>query len=221
MIRQTSRRKEESPVESHTPVLGPADRRSACADTAAATTKKIYIVLSQSGSNLSRFLKLVTREPYNHASIAFNDSLEIMYSFGRVRPYNPFVGGFVCESSSFGTFKRFRNTRIRVVEIDVSREAYVEAATIIDQMLGEQRRYHYNYLGLILAAIRVPFKKQYCYYCSEFVKYLALRMELPEAKKLPAITKPMQLLSIPHREIYEGTLREYGRARVLSVESDD
>lgn len=191
------------PPVAEPPVL--ADGDPAAADGG----KKIYIILSQSGSNLSRFLKLVTREPYNHASISFREDLEPMYSFGRIRPYNPFVGGFVCESSSYGTFKRFKNTRIRVLEIDVTAEAYLEAATIIDQMLSEQRRYHYNYLGLILAAIRVPFKKQYCYYCSEFIKYLALRMELPKAENLPAIVKPMHLLTIPHREIYEGTLREY------------
>lgn len=172
-------------------------------------TKEIYIILSQSGSVLSRFLKLVTRAPYNHASIALQGDLHTMYSFGRIRPYNPFVGGFVRESSSFGTFKRFKKTRIRVLKIEVSLEAYNEASRIIEQMLGEQARYRYNYWGLILAAIRVPFKKRYRYYCSEFVKYVAVCMNLPEAKALPAIVKPMHLLSLPHQIIYEGILCEY------------
>ena len=171
--------------------------------------RKIYIVLSQSGSNLSRFLKLVTREPYNHASFALSGDLETMYSFGRIRPYNPFIGGFVRESTAYGTLKRFKNTRARVLELEVTPDAYDEAYRIIQRMLAEQRRYHYNYLGLILAAIRVPFKKQYCYYCSEFIKYLALSMKLPEADKLPAIVKPMQLLALPHVTVYEGILREY------------
>lgn len=172
-------------------------------------THKIYIILSQSGSNLSRFLKLVTREPYNHASIALDGDLQTMYSFGRVRPYNPFLGGFVRESTAYGTLKRFKNTRARVLELEVSSAAYNEAYRIIQLMLNEQQRYHYNYLGLILAAIHVPFKRQYCYYCSEFIKHLALRMGLPEADKLPAIVKPMQLQSLPHVTVYEGILREY------------
>ena len=179
-------------------------------------TRKIYIILSQSGSNLSRFLKLVTREPYNHASIALDGDLRTMYSFGRLRAYNPFRGGFVRESTAYGTFKRFKNTRARVLEIEVSSTAYDAVVAIIHEMLDDQRRYHYNYWGLILAAIRIPFKKRYCYYCSEFVKYLALCMELPEAEKLPAIVKPMHLMSIPHTTVYEGILREYAPHIALS-----
>jgi len=193
-------------IESAPPLsaVGQAPVAGACANT-----RKIYIILSQSGSNLSRFLKLVTREPYNHASIALDGDLQTMYSFGRLRAYNPFRGGFVRESTAYGTFKRFKNTRARVLEIEVSAAAYDEVDEIIRQMLGEQGRYHYNYWGLILAAVRVPFKKRYCYYCSEFIKYLALRMELPEADKLPAIVKPMHLMSIPHTTVFEGILREY------------
>ena len=33
-------------------------------------TRKVYIVLSQTGTVLSRILKLYTRAPYNHSSIA-------------------------------------------------------------------------------------------------------------------------------------------------------
>ena len=53
-------------------------------------TRKVYIVLSQTGTVLSRILKLYTRSPYNHSSIALTEDLEVMYSFGRLNPYNPF-----------------------------------------------------------------------------------------------------------------------------------
>ena len=179
-------------------------------------SKKVYIVLSQTGTILSRILKLFTRDRYNHSSIALTEDLQAMYSFGRLHPYNPFRGGFVQESPDGGTFKRFKNTRARVLEIEVSSAAYDAVVAIIHEMLDDQRRYHYNYWGLILAAIRIPFKKRYCYYCSEFVKYLALCMELPEAEKLPAIVKPMHLMSIPHTTVYEGILRDYAPHIALS-----
>ena len=175
-------------------------------------TKKIYIVLSQTGTILSRILKLVTRAPYNHSSIALTEDLETMYSFGRRNPYNPFYGGFVEESPARGTFKRFKETRVLVLETEVSADAYTEIGQIIQQMMLEQARYHYNYGGLLLAALRIPFKRRNCYYCSEFVKAMVLRMNLPGAEEIPAIVKPMHFLTVPHKKIYVGKLRDYAGA---------
>ena len=104
------------------------------------STKKVYIVLSQTGTILSRILKLVTRAPYNHSSIALTEDLEVMYSFGRLNPYNPFRGGFVQESAHFGTFKRFKNTRVMVVEADVTEQAYGELCTRIAEISLNQPR---------------------------------------------------------------------------------
>ena len=44
-------------------------------------TKQIYIVISQTGTILSRILKLVTKAEYNHASISLVPDLNTMYSF--------------------------------------------------------------------------------------------------------------------------------------------
>ena len=173
------------------------------------STKKVYIVLSQTGTVLSRFLKLVTRAPYNHSSIALTEDLQTMYSFGRLNPYNPFHGGFVQESPAYGTFKRFKNTKVLVLETEVSSDAYSEIGQLIQQMMAEQRRYHYNYWGLLFAPLRIAFKKRNSYYCSEFVKALVLRMDLPGAENIPAIVKPIHFLTVPHKKIYVGMLRDY------------
>ena len=54
--------------------------------------KQLYIVISQTGTLLSRILKQITGAEYNHASISLSRDLERMYSFGRRHPYNPFWG---------------------------------------------------------------------------------------------------------------------------------
>ena len=172
-------------------------------------TRKVYIVLSQTGTILSRILKLYTRAPYNHSSIALTEDLEVMYSFGRLDPYNPFVGGFVQESAFFGTFKRFKNTRIMVVEAEVSAEAYAGLCKHLRRMLRSRTEYHYNYLGLLLAAIRVRRAKRNCYYCSEFVRAMAIEAGVEGAEAIPPIVKPMYLLRVPHRRVFEGRLRDY------------
>ncbi len=172
-------------------------------------TEKVYIVLSQTGTALSRVLKLLTRAPYNHSSISLDENLQTMYSFGRVNPYNPFIGAFVEESPSCGTFKRFKNTRVMVLEIEVSSGKRDELGRILSEMLRERARYHYNYLGLFLAAIRVHRKKQNCYYCSEFVKAMAERLGLDGADRIPSIVKPIHFLELAHKIVYIGKLRDY------------
>lgn len=181
---------------------------------------KVYIVLSQTGTVLSRILKLYTRAPYNHSSIALTEDLEVMYSFGRLNPYNPFRGGFVQESARFGTFKRFKNTRVMVVEAEVTEKAYGELCEHIHDMLKTRTEYHYNYVGLFLAAIRIHRAKRNCYYCSEFVKAMAVQAGVEGAEAIPAIVKPMHLLRVPHRTVFEGRLRDYPlirRKRVLTA----
>ena len=97
--------------------------------------KHVYIVVSQTGTLLSRLLKLVTKAEYNHASISLVPDLDTMYSFGRKNPYNPFLAGFVTESARFGTFKRFSQTRIMVLDIAVSEEQYQAIARRIQTMI--------------------------------------------------------------------------------------
>ena len=76
--------------------------------------KKIYIILTHTGTTLSKIIKNYTKDEFSHVSISLDKDLNEMYSFGRLNPYNPFWGGFVHEGINFGTFKRFKNaTRFR------------------------------------------------------------------------------------------------------------
>ena len=70
----------------------------------------VYVVVTQTGTVLSRILKAITHANYNHVSLSVDPTLRTMYSFGRKNAYNPFFGGFVMESPHFGTFKRFSET---------------------------------------------------------------------------------------------------------------
>ena len=172
--------------------------------------KHVYIVVSQTGTLLSRFLKLVTRAEYNHASISLVPDLDIMYSFGRKNPYNPFLAGFVKESARFGTFKRFSKTRILVLDIAVSEEQYQAIERRIQTMLALKKHYHYNYLGLWLAGLRICYRKKRCFYCSEFVKDLLEKQNIKGAGQLSSIVQPIHFLKLPTaRKIYTGRLADF------------
>lgn len=173
-------------------------------------SRQIYLVISQSGSWLSRLLKVITGAEYNHVSISFSPDLVTMYSFGRLHPYNPFWGGFVVESPHRGTFKRFSETRALVFSLPVSAEAHDRIARTIQVMLSEQAAYHYNYVGLVLAAAHIRYRPDKSYYCSEFIKELLSRSCVAGTEQLPAIVQPIHFLTMPGIHlIYCGYLRNY------------
>lgn len=76
--------------------------------------KKVYFVLTYSGTILGQIIRMKTRREYSHVSIALDEQLQEMYSFSRLHPYNCFVGGFVHERINEGSYKRFKNTKAMV-----------------------------------------------------------------------------------------------------------
>ena len=172
--------------------------------------KKIYIVVSRTGTLLSKMIHLITKDEYTHASLALSPELEIMYSFGRKNPLNPFIGGFVVEGKNTGTFKRFKNTRVKVLELDVTEEEYERIQDSIIDFIKNKNAYRYNYEGLLLAVFDVNIEKRNAYYCSQFVKSVLERNNVIASSQLPDITSPNDFLSLNYSNIlYQGMLREY------------
>lgn len=161
---------------------------------------------------LSRILKFLTGAKYNHASISLVPDLDTMYSFGRLNPYNPFVGGFVTESPRRGTFKRFSNTTVTVLSVIITDEQYQALREKLDSMLAHKNNYHYNYLGLFLAGVRIPYRQARCYYCSEFVKEMLVRHGIRGAEELAEIVEPIHFLQLPDANyVYCGKLKDYAQ----------
>ena len=180
--------------------------------------KQLYIVISQTGTLLSRILKALTGAEYNHASISLSEDLEEMYSFGRRYPYNPFWGGFVMESSHAGTFRRFSNTKVLVLSVTVSEEQYAQLRNILKAMWKGRKKYRYNFAGMCLAFFHIIWKRENCYYCSEFVGELLIKGRIDGAEKLRAsVIQPIHFLRLPHKQIYCGMLREYACSNASGI----
>ncbi len=174
------------------------------------TLKPIYIVVSQTGTILSRMLRLITHKEYNHVSLSLREDLHFMYSFGRKNPYLIFPAGFVTESASFGTFKRFSNTKVVVLKTFITQNEYEELFALINYMSSNPTLYHYNYLGLFLAALKICHKAKNRYYCSEFVRDMLIKHNVKGAHNLEKITHPMSFLSLPDTEnVFIGKLKDF------------
>lgn len=170
----------------------------------------VFVVVTQTGTILSQILRVVTGDAYNHASISVDDSLQTLYSFGRRHPYNPIWGGFVQESPGSGTFGRFADTKARVLRVPVTEEQYAQIKQHLEYMYQDRQRYHYNYLGLLMAFFHRPYRRENCYYCSEFVRDVLVRYDVTGPDAFGEIVRPMELLELSgSREIYSGILSRY------------
>lgn len=170
--------------------------------------KKIYIILTYTGTFLSRIIKYYTGDEFSHVSIAIDRELKQMYSFGRLNPYNPFCGGFVHEGINVGTFKRFRKTRAKVYSLEISDEQYEKLRYAILYIKKLRNYYKFNILGLFAVGFKIKIKSNKSFYCAEFVKYV-----LDEAKiqtNLPDLVKPEDFKLIKNLKIeYDGYLKMY------------
>ena len=180
-----------------------------------AQTRDVYIVLSQTGTLLSRILKWVTHAEYNHSSISLQADLGEMFSFGRLHAYNPFHGGFVRESTKWGTFKRFPKTRAMVMKVSVPEEDYWAMELRLSEMYENRKQYHYNFSGVLAAAFHKCLRRKNCYYCSEFVRDFIVEFGLATRDTFQDIVKPMDFLKeFSDKIIYRGELRAFEQKAV-------
>lgn len=171
--------------------------------------KKIYIVLAHTGTLLSRIIKIRTGAEYTHSSIALDEDLEQMYSFGRKYSYIAFIGGFVKEGASFGTYKRFYKTEISVFELPVTDEQYNKICKKIEYIKEHKKEYRFNVLGLFLAGFNKKLQFNKTYYCAEFVKKLLDIAEI-DTSELPEVIKPENFKNLSNAKlIYKGKLKKY------------
>ena len=131
-----------------------------------------------------------------------------MYSFGRLNPYNPFIGGFVHEGINIGTFKRFRKTQTAVYSIMISDEQYKKIKETIKLIRECPIAYKFNIIGLFGAGFNIRIHMRHSFYCAEFVKYLLEKARVKN--NLPEIIKPEDFKRLDNIRLeYKGSLCEY------------
>ena len=178
--------------------------------------KKIYIVLTHTGTILSKIVRFYTRKKYSHVSIGLDLNLNELYSFGRLNPNNPYKGGFVKEEINKGIFAKFKNTDGAVYSVTITEEQYNTIKEEIEKFKIEKNKYKFNILGLFLVCIRIKYQRKNHFYCAEFVKYL---LEKAFNKKLlPEIITPMDFLKLENTNlIYEGKINNYNIENKMKI----
>lgn len=172
--------------------------------------KKIYIVLSQTGTYFSRAIKLYTRYTYNHTSIALDKDLKELYSFGRRRERLPLPAGFVKENIEGGIFRICKDTTCKVYELTVTEEEYNQVVDIINTFKEEGTRYKYSILGILAIMLHIPYNRKYHFVCSQFVAHVLKEGKIVDFDKDVSLIKPEDFASLNKGQVvYSGLLSKY------------
>lgn len=171
------------------------------------TEKKVYILLTDTGSFLTKLIKLYTKKPYNHASVAFDFELSEVYSFGRKKLGNPFNGGFVKENVRLGLFKE---ANCAVYSLSVTDGQFQKMEQFIQEMEEQKECYRYNFWGLFGFIFNKPIKREKAFFCSQFVASVLKECGIMKFEKPLSLVAPSDLQERAELKlVYEGKLKEY------------
>ena len=170
--------------------------------------KKIYLLLTDTGTLFSRLIKCYTKKPYNHASIAFDGELATVYSFGRKKPRNPFLCGFVREDMLSDWFRR---ANCAIYSLTVTDAQINQMRSYIRELEIQKELYRYNLLGVFGVMFNKPIERKNAFFCSQFVASVLKHCNVIDFTKDVSLIKPHELpYTASFQLVYEGKLMAYG-----------
>jgi hypothetical protein len=169
--------------------------------------RKVYLILTDTGTLFTRIIKLYTKKPYNHASLSFDPHLLELYSFGRKRPKNPFIGGFVKESIHAGLLEQ---ANCAIYCCTISEDQFQKMNHFIQRIEEQKELYRYNLIGLFAIALNKKIKRKNAFFCSQFVSTVLKEGNVIEFSKHPSHVTPYDLQQIPlFQLVYQGDFENY------------
>lgn len=172
--------------------------------------KCVYIMVSKTSTWPSNVIKMWTKQPYAHTSLALDIELNEMYSFARKGIHNPFNCGFISEDITKGVFGRDVETTCRIARLWVTAAEYRRIIKILNKFKKEREFYHYNYIGIFGVMCNRAVERRYNYFCSQFVYYVLQKSGVKIFDKKPGLVRPEDFRVWDGMEIvYEGKLNRY------------
>ena len=172
--------------------------------------KTIYILLTRSGTLLSKLVYAATGASYTHASMAFDAELSCLYSSTRKNGYTMFPAGPSKEYLNRGVFRLRDNAPCALYALEVSDEAYSHALCRAEEFMRHSEEYSFNTLGLILCGLHIRWQRRRHYFCSQFVSEV---LEQSGALALPKDSTLMHQLKC----LYKGRLVDLPQRKAMDL----
>lgn len=169
--------------------------------------KKLYVILTQTGTIPAKLIKLFTKAPYNHTSITTDVELIEIWSFCRKHKITPLPAGFVNETE-IGVFNMFNSVPCEIYSFDVTEEQYEKYEKMIDHFRAESKMYSYNVLGLFGIVFGIPVHRKNRFICSQFVAHILQECEIASFYKDLCLVIPDDFRHLDNATlVYQGDMK--------------
>jgi hypothetical protein len=172
----------------------------------------IYIVLSETPTKFGSAIRRLGHIKYNHASIAFDEKLRHLFSFGRRQYKNPLNAGLIKEYPERFTLRKYTNVNVQIYKVPVTEEQYKTGKKRILEIMTDPEGYLYNLFSVLLYPILGDgFPTYKAYTCAEFVAHMIRIMGIGlDACKLDCEYTPEAIGGhIESHLFFEGNLLDY------------
>src|SRR5699024_7129919 len=142
-----------------------------------------------------------------HVSIGFDNDLTEVYSFGRKRPKNPFIGGFVKEDirSDF-----LRESECAIYAYQLTKTEREVILSNIKTMEADNNNYKYTFIGLFGVFLQIKINRKQAYFCSQFVATVLNGTNCFKLSKPDYFITPSDIRNHAGlRLVYQGKLADY------------
>ncbi|WP_068673939.1 hypothetical protein [Oceanobacillus sp. Castelsardo] len=174
--------------------------------------KVIYLLFTNTGTLLARVIRLFTGQSLNHVSICFDHKLMEVYSFGRKKVRNPFIGGFVKEDVRCGFL---RKSECEIYQFTIEDLEYNRILERIREVEARKDAYKYNFLGLFGVLFQLELKRRNAFFCSQFIATLLNEVKQIQFSKSICFVKPEDIRKLEGLQlIYKGILESYYKEEI-------
>jgi hypothetical protein len=176
--------------------------------------KPVFVLLTYTDTLAARMIKFHTGDPYSHASISFDSTMDKLYSFGR-KTKDSFVS-FIQEDIKEGLFKDVQenaNYSVYVFFVDNTHMKLMQDK--LNEFKEKTDKLKFSFMGLFNVAIGKETHRENEFFCSQFVAEM-MKVGKPEMiKKDPSLYSPYALIN--NKNIFfvdRGKLKNYDQAKV-------
>lgn len=171
----------------------------------------VYILVCQTGTFIAKALKLFTRKPYNHVSVACEETLSEMYSFCRNTPERPLPATFNKEVIGEGTLGKYSFIPCELYRLPVTEKQKKLFSENLEYFKKNRECFSYNCIGLGFIFLHIAFSRKKKFVCSQFVGHILEKSGIDSNIKKPVcLQTPEDFRHIPEAElIYSGNLNNY------------
>lgn len=160
---------------------------------------KLYILLTRFPGKTAKAIHVMTGCYYTHASIGLEEDPNTFYSF---------VGkGFIVEKIDRYVRPDRDPFPCQLYELEVSERVYRSVKQQLELFEESRTELHYHKLGVVLCLMRIPFKRRYHYFCSQFVADVLKHAQAAKLRKDSTLYYPGDFRRLPGMRLhFQGNL---------------